>query len=150
VLLTCYRPGLGVAHYFDTEPRVRGLLVDQFAMAAACLDAFDTSGNIVYEMMAEELAHYAMRTMSDESGGGFFDRGSEGAEESIGLMSERLKPFVSNCEAAKTLLRLGEVSGEQEFIAAADRTIAAMRPFAPAQGPLAAHWLLAVRAAAAR
>jgi uncharacterized protein YyaL (SSP411 family) len=100
-------------------------------------------------MMAEELGHYAMRTMFDEAGGGFFDRGN-GGEESIGLMSRPLKPFITNCDAARTLLRLGSASGEQDFVRAADRTIDAMGPLAPAQGPLAAHWLLAVRAAASR
>jgi uncharacterized protein YyaL (SSP411 family) len=149
VLLVCYKPGFGVAHHYDGEPRVRGLLADQFAMAAACLDAFDLTGNVVYEMMAEELGHYAMRTMFDEAGGGFFDRGNV-EEESIGLMSRPLKPFVTNCDAARTLLRLGSASGEQDFVGAADRTIDAMRPLAPTQGPLAAHWLLAVRAAASR
>ena len=74
VLLACYKPGAGVAHYFDGQPRVRGLLADQFAMASACLDAFEVTGNVVYEMMAEELGHYAVRTMWDEAGGGFFDR----------------------------------------------------------------------------
>jgi len=88
--------------------------------------------------------------MFDEAGGGFFDRGTEGGEESIGLMSRPLKPFVTNCDAARTLVRLGSASGEQEFVRAADRTIDAMRPLAAAQGPLAAHWLLAVRAAASR
>ena len=39
VLLACYKPGGGVAHYFDGEARVRGLLGDQMAMAAAALDA---------------------------------------------------------------------------------------------------------------
>ena len=34
---------------------LRGLLDDQIAMAAACLDAHEATGNIVYEMMAEEL-----------------------------------------------------------------------------------------------
>jgi uncharacterized protein YyaL (SSP411 family) len=150
VLLACYKPGLGVAHFYDGEPHVRGLLADQLAMAAACLDAFDVTGNVVYEMMAEELGHYAMRTMFDDSGGGFFDRGNDSGEERIGLMSRRLKPFVLNCEAARTLVRLESASGEQDFARAADRTIEAMRPFAPAQGLLAAHWLLAVRAAAAR
>ena len=61
VLLACYTPGAGVAHYFDGQPRVRGLLADQIAMAAACLDVFDVTGNMVYQMMAEELAHYAVR-----------------------------------------------------------------------------------------
>ena len=149
MVLVGYKPGFGVAHYYDGEPHVRGLLADQFAMAAACLDAFDVTGNVVYEMMAEELGHYAMRTMFDEADGGFFDRGNDG-EESIGLMSRPLKPFVVNCEAATTLVRLGSASGEQDFVRAAELTIAAMRPVAPAQGPLAAHWLLAMRAAASR
>jgi uncharacterized protein YyaL (SSP411 family) len=149
MLLVCYKPGFGVAHYYEGGPHVRGLLADQFAMAAACLDAFDVTGNVVYEMMAEELGHYAMRTMFDETGGGFFDRGNDG-EESIGLMSRPLKPFVVNCEAATTLVRLGSASGEQDFVRAAELTIDAMRPVAPAQGPLAAHWLLAMRAAASR
>ncbi len=149
MLLVCYKPGFGVAHYYDGEPRVRGLLADQFAMAAACLDAFDVTGNVVYEMMAEELGHYAMRAMFDETNGGFFDRGNDG-EESIGLMSRPLKPFVINCDAARTLVRLGSASGEQEFVRAADRTLETMRPLATAQGPLAAHWLLAMRAAASR
>jgi uncharacterized protein len=150
VLLGCYKPGLGVAHYYDREPHVRGLLADQFAMTAACLDAFDVTGNVVYEMMAEELGHYAMRTMFDESGGGFFDRETGVDEETIGLMRRPLKPFVTNCDAARTLVRLASASGEQDFVRAADRTIETMRPLAPAQGPLAAHWLLAVRAAASR
>ena len=78
----------GVAHYFDGEARVRGLLADQIAMAAASLDAFEVSGNIVYEMMAEELAHYAIRVMWDERDGGFLDRAPETAEDEpeIGLM----------------------------------------------------------------
>src|SRR5262249_55965991 len=81
VLLTCYRPGVGVAHYFDGEPQIRGLLDDQIATAAACLDAYDASGNITYEMMAEELARYAIRTMWDEQVGGFFDRARIDSDE---------------------------------------------------------------------
>jgi hypothetical protein len=65
-------------------------------------------------------------------------------------MRRPLKPFVTNCDAARTLVRLASASGEQDFVRAADRTIETMRPLAPAQGPLAAHWLLAVRAAASR
>ena len=79
VLLACYKPGGGVAHYFDGEARVRGLLGDQLAMIAASLDAFDVSNNIVYEMMAEELAHHAIRLMWDERDGGFLDRAAEPA-----------------------------------------------------------------------
>jgi uncharacterized protein YyaL (SSP411 family) len=152
ILLTCYKPAMGVAHYFDGEARVRGLLADQMAMAAASLDAYDASGNIVYEMMAEELAHYAIRVLWDDRDGGFFDRAAEppGAEPDIGLMRRPLKPFALNCDASRTLRRLALASGDQEFAHVADRILAAMAPLAGAQGPLAAHYVLAVRAARPR
>jgi uncharacterized protein YyaL (SSP411 family) len=150
VLLACYKPGGGVAHSFGQHVGVRGLLADQFAMASASLDAFEASGNIVYEMMAEELAHYAVRTMWDETGGGFFDRAPEVPPAAIGLMRRRLKPFALNCDLVPTLRRLAAASGEHEFGVFADRTLEAMAPLAPAQGPLAAHYLLAVRAAVVR
>ena len=92
--VACYSPGAGVAHCLDGRPSVRGLLDDQIAMAAAHLDAHTATGNIVYEMMAQELAHYAVRMMWDEQHGGFFDRSVPEAAERIGLMRDRLKPFV--------------------------------------------------------
>jgi uncharacterized protein len=146
VLLPCYKPGRGVAHYSDGEPRVRGLLADQVAMSVACLDAFDATGNIVYEMMAEELAHYMIRDMWDEAGGGFFDRRGEAPDQEIGRLRQALKPFVVNCEAARMLRRLAASSGDNDFAICAERTLAAMAPCALEQGPLAAHYLLARRA----
>ena len=153
VLLACYKPGAGVAHYFDGHAHVRGLLGDQIAMAAASLDAFDLTSNIVYEMMAEELAHYVIRVMWDESSGGFFDRApdEEGADGAgVGLMRQPLKPFVQNCDASRVLRRLAIASGDHAFATIADRTLAAMAPLAPGEGPLAAHYVLAVRAARVR
>ena len=147
VLLACYKPGAGVAHSFAGHPGIRGLLVDQFTMAAASLDAFEVTGNIVYEMMAEELAHYAVRTMWDEAGGGFFDRAADPAEGAVGLMRRRLKPFALNCDLSRTLRRLAASSGEPAFADLAGRTVTAMAPLAAGQGPLAAHYLLALRAA---
>jgi uncharacterized protein YyaL (SSP411 family) len=150
VLMMCYRPGQGVAHYSDGEPRVRGLLADQIAMTAACLDAFDLTENVVYEMMAEELGHYAARVLWDARDGGFFDRAHDEAEPTIGLLNRPLKPFVTNCDAARTLHRLAETSGEMEFARLATHTLQAMAPLAAAQGPLAAHYLLALRASGSR
>lgn len=148
VLLACYTPGAGVAHCLDGGARVRGLLADQIAMAAACLDVFDLTGNIVYEMMAEELVHYAARLMWDDGAGGFFDRAPDDGDPP-GVM-RRLKPFAVNCEASRMLRRLAAASGEREFGVLADRTLASMAPLAAAHGPLAAHYLLARRAAAPR
>jgi len=150
VLVACYSPGAGVAHYLDGRPNVRGLLDDQIAMASAQLDAYDATGNIVYEMMAQELAHYAVRTMWDERHGGFFDRSIPDEQEQVGLMKHRLKPFVTNCEAARLLRRLADVCGEPDFATRADATLAAMAALAPGQGPLAAHYVLAMRPVAPR
>lgn len=152
VVLGVYRPGDGVAHAplpllaTNAEPGVRGLLADQISMAAANLDAFDATGNVVYEMMAEELAHYVIRTMWDERDGGFFDRAA--GDDEIGLLRLRLKPFVLNCDAAQTLRRVAVTSGDHELARVADATLTAMAPAAAAQGPLAAHYLLALGGAA--
>ena len=144
VLLACYKPGQGVAHYFDGRAHVRGLLADQIAMASAQLDAFEVTGNVVYEMMAEELAHYAAREMWDEEAGGFFDRAAGDGCEAVGLMRLRLKPFVTNCEAARMLKRLAGASGDAEFGRLAAETLTALAPQAPDQGHVAAYYLLAL------
>ena len=127
------------------DQEVRGLLDDQIAMASAHLDAFDVTGDIVYEMMAEELARQAVIACRDERGGGFFDRASDAHD--VGLLRHPLKPFVVNCEAARMLRRLAAVSGDNEFVAFADETLRAVAAQAAAQGPLAAHYVLAVREA---
>ncbi len=150
MVLACYKPGLGVAHSYDGQPHTRGLLTDQFAMADACLDLFDLTGNVVYEMMAEELGHYAMRVMCDDERGGFFDRARGDDESSIGLLTQPLKPFVVNCDGSRTLRRLTAASGDSDFGRAAVRTLEAMAPMAPSQGPLAAHYVRALRAVTAR
>ncbi len=143
VLLACYRPGHGVAHYYDGQSRVRALLVDQIAMAEAALDAFETTEDTPYEMMSEELAHYAVREMWDADAGGFFDRTVVDGGEAVGLMRVRLKPFVTNCRAARLLKRLAGTSGDSEFARLADATLAAAGTAAGEQGPLAAYYLLA-------
>ena len=156
--LEAYLPGGGVAHAAPLPPgigverghgdgEVRGLLDDQIAMALAHLDAFEATGNIVYQMMAEELALYAVRTMWDDAGGGFFDHAPNPAGE-IGLLRERCKPFVSNCSAARMLARLARLSGTGDYAAYAGRTLGALNGRAGAEGPVAAEYLLAARALA--
>jgi uncharacterized protein YyaL (SSP411 family) len=79
--------------------------------------------------------------MWDGEGGGFFDRATGDAD--VGLMRLRLKPFVTNCEAARMLTRLAAVSGEVEFARLAGVALAAVAPAAADHGPLAAHFVLA-------
>jgi hypothetical protein len=150
ILGACYAPAGGVAHYFDGSAQIRGLLDDQIAMVDAALEAYDVTGNITYEMVAEELGHYALRTMWDEEQGGFRDREPPRAEERIGLLRADLKPFVSNCEAARVLLRLAAASGHHEFGDKARAALALVNPLAAGRGPDAAHYLLALHAAGVR
>jgi uncharacterized protein len=148
VALRHYRPGAGVAHYVEGDQEVRGLLDDQILMASAHIDAYDVTGDIVHEMMAEELARQAVLACWDARGGGFLDRAP--AEHDIGLLRRPIKPFVANCEAARMLRRLAAVSGDSEFASLADEALRAVSMHAAAQGPLAAHYILAVREARVR
>ena len=150
VLLTCYKPGAGVAHYFDGQARVRGLLADQFAMAAACLDVFDPTGNIVYEMMAEELAHYALRTMWDRAGRWILRSGAGGRRPGDRTDEQAAQTVRHQLRRVTHASSPGDRLRRARIYHASDRTLAAMAPFAADQGPLAAHYLLARRAVAAR
>jgi uncharacterized protein YyaL (SSP411 family) len=149
VILLCYKPGLGVAHYFDGTARVRGLLADQVAAIAALLDAHDVSDGEPYRMMAEELGLIVVRDMWDERAGGFFDRAS--GTDDVGLLRARRKPFVANADAAAALARLSRLEARKGFPDPAalrqyaQGALAAAARQLPGQGPLAAHYALARR-----
>ena len=143
VILLCYKPGAGLAHYSDGVARVRNLLSDQIHTAGALLDAYDVSGLEPYRMMAEELARVAVRELWDEAAGGFFDR--VGHASDVGLLKARRKPFVLNAEAASTLARLERTSGDAGFRPYAEGALAAAADQLAGQGPLAAHYVLAAR-----
>jgi uncharacterized protein YyaL (SSP411 family) len=143
LLLASYRPGEGIAH---CGGGVRGLLGDQIATAAACLDAWDMAGQLPHRMMAEELAHYALRTMWDDAEGGFLDRSGELADADPPGTPRVLKPFVLNCEAALVCHRLATATDDAMWAVRARDIVHVMRPFAATQGPLAAHLVLAASA----
>lgn len=146
VILLCYKPGAGVAHYSDGAPRVRGLLADQVATIGALLDAHDVSGAEPYKMMAEELAHVTVRELWDADGVGFFDRAGQDAD--IGLLRMRRKPFVANAEAASVFARLDRLTGLSDpsgFRGRAEGALRAASEQMSGHGPLAAHYVLALR-----
>jgi len=143
----CYQPGAGMAHYHDRAPRVRGLLADQIAMADAELDAFEATGDVTYRMLAEELVLHALRTLWDESGGGFFDRIADPVGD-VGFMREPLKPFAANCAAARVLCRMARTCDRAPLEETASRTLASLRGRAAGAGPAAAELALAMIAAA--
>jgi uncharacterized protein YyaL (SSP411 family) len=139
VLLACYKPGGGLAHVMGHG--VRGLLNDQIAAVTALLDAHAVTDGEPYQMMAEEIGHYAVAELQD--GDGFVDRAA--CPDDVGLLRSRRKPFVTNADAAVALVRLQGVSREFDFTAAAAGALAVAARLAPQQGPLAAHYVLAAR-----
>ncbi len=143
----CYLPGAGMAHYHDGAPRIRGLLGDQIAMAEAQLDAFEATGDVVYRMLAEELVLHALRTLWDDSDGGFFDRTAD-PQGDVGFLRDPLKPCAANCAAARLLRRVARVCGREALMETADRTVAAVRPHAADGAPQAAEIALATAVAA--
>lgn len=143
VLLASYKPGDGVAHYAAGP---RGLLTDHVAMMTTTLDAWDESGNIVYRMMAEELAHFGIRTMWDEHAGGFFDRAPSLYGHEVPGAALTIKPFALNCRAALALRRLADATDDHTLQLRARTILDTVAPLAPTQGPDAAELLLARRA----
>ncbi len=143
VLLASYRPGRGISHCDDGGARVPGLLTDYVSMIHAILDAHEAVESEPYTMMAEELAHHVLRTMWDERSGACVDRAHEAGE--VGLLRDRRTPFVANCEAVRAFARVARISTEGEFASRAEETARAMAPLAAGQGPLAAHYVLAMR-----
>ena len=102
-------------------------------MAARLLDALEATGNIVYEMMAEELARHAVRTMWDERGGGFFDRAAR-CGGGVGLLrggSSRSPPTARRPRAAQ---RLAATAEQRDFASWPTRTLAAIGPRAAGAG----------------
>ena len=61
------------------------------------------------------------------------------------LLRDRRTPFVANCEAVRAFARVARISTEGEFASRAEETARAMAPLAAGQGPLAAHYVLAMR-----
>jgi uncharacterized protein YyaL (SSP411 family) len=94
-------------------------------------------------MLAEELVLYAIRTLWDESGGGFFDRTAD-PDDDVGFMHDPVKPFAANCAAARLLDRMAGVCDREPLRDTAARTLAAVRDRAAAAGPLAAELALAM------
>jgi uncharacterized protein YyaL (SSP411 family) len=120
VLLAVYRPAAGLAHWYDGEAHVRGLLADHVYACDALIDAHLAAGTTVHLEMAEELALHWMRLFSAPAGG-FVDAVVDG----LGLLREPARPFGLNADAARVLARLSELTGRRDYLASARRALAA-------------------------
>ena len=135
-----YQEGLGMYHYFDTQPHLPGLLADQVSMASAWLDAYEHFGREIYLQRAQTLMRFADNALRDADNR-YFD--TVAAPEAVGRLRRREKPFCENVLAAEANLRLFRLTGREEHRQSAQHTLEALLPYYPDMGFQAARFALA-------
>jgi len=141
------QPDGSMAHAYRS-PRVitGGLLDDQFAVAAALLDAFEVTGVARHLDSARALVTHAVARFR-AADGGFF--GTPIGQEQPGVPATSRKPFVDddrpggNALAALVLERLHALTNEPAYRILARDTLSAMPLSAHRLGPLVATYAYA-------
>jgi uncharacterized protein YyaL (SSP411 family) len=121
ILAEAWDPARGLRHviaYSDPKADARhvpGLLDDYAFTAAACLDAYEVTGDMSYFQFGRTIVDAMIERFYDPTGGGFFDTAQPAADDrvaSLGALQTRRKPFqdspipAGNSVAASVLLRL--------------------------------------------
>jgi hypothetical protein len=122
-----------VLQYSDPAASKRALAghLDDYAFTAiACLDAYETTGDLTYFNFARSIADSMLARFFDPEGGGFFDSDATSDPASlIGALTARRKPLqdsptpAGNPVAVIALTRLFHYTNEQSYRSAAQRTL---------------------------
>jgi uncharacterized protein YyaL (SSP411 family) len=123
------------------HPLVPGLLGDQAWTAAALLDAYEVTGDVIHLSRAQELLDLMIDRLGAR-GGGFFDTPAE--HETLGRLSMRQRPVKENAIAAMALIRLARLTHEQRYEDIARETLEQFVSAAEAQGYFASDYARAV------
>jgi uncharacterized protein YyaL (SSP411 family) len=129
-----YEPERGLLHVIayaegGTSQRPAGVLDDYAFTVLACLDAYETTGELLYFARAEEIAERMIAGFYDETGGGFFDLDNASLAEAVGALTSRRKPFqdsptpAGDSAAALALLRLHALNSEERLRELAEDTL---------------------------
>jgi hypothetical protein len=106
------RPGGGMYHFYDGQAQAYGLLRDQAEMTWLLCEMYQCDGKKETIDAARELAS-AMKSEFADSLGGFLDVTIERARQE--RLPYRDKPLDTNGMAAKALIRLADLTGENEW-----------------------------------
>ena len=127
-----------------------GGLEDYAFTALACLDAWETTGQITHFESSLAIAEQMLARFHDRANGAFFDT-EPGAGEQLGALSTRRKPIqdsptpAGNAVAATLLLRLAELTGREDFRNHAKATLECFAGMVEHLGLYAASYGLALR-----
>ncbi|HWW50900.1 MAG TPA: thioredoxin domain-containing protein [Verrucomicrobiae bacterium] len=128
-------------------PSLEGSLDDQVSTVLALLDAWETTLDPRYFLVAERAMKLAIERFGDADDGGFFDRAKDAAP--MGGLEVRRKPVqdsptpAGNSVAAMALDRIYALTGEQSYREWAERTLEAFVGLIPSYGLFAATYGLA-------
>lgn len=145
LLRECATPE-GVAHAWDGRPELFVLLRDPVALAGACLDAWDHTGEPRWREKAEELADAWPAKFWWEAEKGFADRAVDAIDR--GELARLKKPIQENAQAALVYARLWRTGGREEQRRRAEQLLFAFPDFLDGYGhqtaeyALAADWLV--------
>ena len=136
----------------DPTEVVAGVLEDYAFTAHAALDAWESTGELHYFSVAEEVAASLVSKFYDEQGHGFFDtEHTAPGEQRFGALKTRRKPLqdaptpAGNPVAASLLLRLEAMNGNAEYGSKARQTLEAFAGVVEHFGLYAASYGMALQ-----
>lgn len=141
LLRRCYQAEKGMAHYYDGQPHVWGLLIDEIAVGFALNMAYQVTGEEKFIRWSEKLAEYCLTRLQSPAGG-FYD--SLPDPNALGALKKPLVDFRHNAEAARWLAELAALTHQKRYLTAARRALAAGKKLYRRYDVMAAGYALAV------
>jgi uncharacterized protein YyaL (SSP411 family) len=139
-----------VIAYSDGEAAKRdtsGFLDDYAFTAIACLDAYESTADLSYFKIAQQITEQMIARFYDSASGGFVD--AESKPISLGVLKTQRKPFqdsptpAGNSMAVIALLRLHGYTDEPEYRERAEQTLELLSGAAGQYGLFAATYGIA-------
>ncbi len=124
--------------FCDGEAAVGGFVDDYAFLAQALLDLFEANSSVLYLRRAVEIAREGLSQFEDAEHGGFFST----VEDSPDLVLRMKEDYdgaepSGNSVATDVLLRLTELTGDEQFRARAGKALSAFAPRLRAQPTIA-------------
>lgn len=132
----------GMYHYcIGGKRHLPGLLTDQASMMKCLIDAYQLTSSGRFLNYAENIAKFVLKNLRSDAGG-FYDRPRNA--EALGALKALVRPLNENSLAADAFLRLYYLTGKEEYLELARRTLEHLAQGYERYGIMAAAYGLAV------
>ncbi len=121
LLEKAFSPNKGMKHYIiEDESHLSGLIADQAYMSQCLIDSYQMTSDRTFLKKAENLAEFMLDNLWDNNGG-FYDKPKE--NYAFGALKLLDKPLDENSVAAEAFLRLYHLTGKQNYLQVAEKTL---------------------------